>query len=113
LDTSLYDLGSQINDMIAFIGTPSASTPTTNITQENSADILQLQTDLAAALARIQTLESHEHEEEIPLFKITITDTRANILAREGDAVGTIAYVDDTNDMYVFDGVNWQIFLND
>lgn len=59
LDASLYHTGtSQINDMIAFIGTPSASTLTTNITQENSADILQLQADLAAALVRIQALES-------------------------------------------------------
>lgn len=106
LDTSLFHAGSsQINDMVAFIGTPSASTPTTNITQENSADILQLQADLAAALARIQTLESHEHEEAEeaePGFKITIIDTKSNILARTGDAVGTIAFATDTKDIYVY-----------
>ena len=43
-------------------------------------------------------------------FNIDLQDTQSNILARTGDAVGTIAFGTDTYDLYVFDGTNWQIY---
>tara|TARA_A100001015_G_scaffold173957_1_gene193408 strand:- start:348 stop:551 length:204 start_codon:yes stop_codon:yes gene_type:complete len=45
-------------------------------------------------------------------FTITIRDTESNIFARSGDAVGTIAFGTDTNDLYIFDGTNFQIYEN-
>lgn len=46
-------------------------------------------------------------------FQITIFNTESNILARTGDAVGTIAFGTDTNDYYISDGNNnWSITLN-
>lgn len=48
-------------------------------------------------------------------FNISIRDTRANILARTGDAVGVIAFVTsgaNQYDLMVFDGTNWQIYYN-
>ena len=46
-------------------------------------------------------------------FTITILDTEANILARSGDALGTIAFGTDTFSFYVSDGNdNWAIFEN-
>ena len=35
-------------------------------------------------------------------FRITIIDTEANILSRQGDPMGTIAFGSDTKDLYVF-----------
>lgn len=46
-------------------------------------------------------------------FNIDVRDTQANILARSGDATGVIAYGTDTEDLYVYDGTNWQIYNND
>lgn len=45
-------------------------------------------------------------------FNIDVRDTEANILARTGDATGVIAYGTDTEDLYVYDGTNWQIYNN-
>ena len=46
-------------------------------------------------------------------FNIDVRDTEANILTRTGDATGVIAYGTDTEDLYVYDGTNWQIYNND
>jgi len=43
-------------------------------------------------------------------FTISIRDTESNIFARTGDAVGTIAFGTDTENLYVFDGTNFQIY---
>lgn len=40
-------------------------------------------------------------------------DTEANIRASVGAVVGTVAFGTDTDDLYVFDGLNWRIFNND
>jgi hypothetical protein len=48
-------------------------------------------------------------------FNIDIQDTRANIIARSGDAVGVIAFVTtgaNQYDIMVYDGTNWQIYFN-
>ena len=45
-------------------------------------------------------------------FNIDVRDTQANILARTGDATGVIAYGTDTEDLYVYDGTNWQTYNN-
>tara|TARA_R110002110_G_scaffold91052_1_gene236669 strand:+ start:217 stop:495 length:279 start_codon:yes stop_codon:yes gene_type:complete len=45
-------------------------------------------------------------------FNIDVRDTHANILARSGDATGVIAFGTDTEDLYVYDGTNWQIYNN-
>ncbi len=45
-------------------------------------------------------------------FNISIRDTESNIFARAGDAVGTIAFGSDTENLYVFDGTNFQIYEN-
>ena len=45
-------------------------------------------------------------------FNIDVRDTQANILVRTGDATGVIAYGTDTEDLYVYDGTNWQIYNN-
>jgi hypothetical protein len=45
-------------------------------------------------------------------FNIDVRDTEANILARTGDATGVIAYGTDTEDLYVYDGTNWQTYNN-
>lgn len=45
-------------------------------------------------------------------FNIDVRDTQANILTRTGDATGVIAYGTDTEDLYVYDGTNWQIYIN-
>jgi len=48
-------------------------------------------------------------------FNIDVRDTRANIVARSGDSVGTIALVTsgaNQYDLMVYDGVNWQIYFN-
>jgi hypothetical protein len=45
-------------------------------------------------------------------FNIDVRDTKANILARSGDATGVIAFGTDTLDLYVFDGTNWQTYNN-
>ena len=45
-------------------------------------------------------------------FIITIRSTESNIFARTGDPVGTIAFGTDTDDLYIFDGTNFQIYLN-
>ena len=45
-------------------------------------------------------------------FNIDVRDTKANILARSGDATGVIAFGTDTNNIYVFDGTNWQTYEN-
>ena len=46
-------------------------------------------------------------------FNISIRDIEANILARTGDAVGTIAFGTDTTDFYVYNGASWEIYFND
>jgi len=43
-------------------------------------------------------------------FNIDLRDTHSNIIARSGDAVGTIAFATDTYDLYVFDGSNWYFY---
>jgi hypothetical protein len=40
-------------------------------------------------------------------------DTESNINARSGDPAGTIMYGTDTDDLYVFDGTDWQTYNND
>lgn len=45
-------------------------------------------------------------------FNIDVRDTQANIYARSGDAIGVIAFATDTYDIYVFDGSQWQIYIN-
>mgnify|MGYP003670329339 FL=1 len=45
-------------------------------------------------------------------FNIDVRDTEANIVVRTSDATGFIAYGTDTNDLYVFNGFNWQIYNN-
>ena len=48
-------------------------------------------------------------------FNIDIRNTRANIVARSGDPVGSIAFVtsgDNQYDLMVYDGTNWQIYFN-
>jgi hypothetical protein len=48
-------------------------------------------------------------------FSIGVRDTRANIVARTGDPVGTIAFVTsgpNEYDLMVYDGTNWQIYFN-
>lgn len=45
-------------------------------------------------------------------FNIDVRDTKANILARSGDATGVIAYGTDTYDLYVYDGTVWQTYQN-
>jgi hypothetical protein len=47
-------------------------------------------------------------------FNIDVRDTRANIVARVGDAVGVIAFVTtgaNQYDIMVYDGTNWQIYF--
>jgi hypothetical protein len=49
------------------------------------------------------------------VFNIDVRDTRANIVARTGDATGVIAFVtsgDNQYDIMVYDGTNWQIYYN-
>jgi len=46
-------------------------------------------------------------------FNITLRDTQSNIIARTGDAVGTIAFGTDTYDLYVYDGSAWQLYSDD
>jgi hypothetical protein len=45
-------------------------------------------------------------------FNIDLRDTHANIIARTGDTVGTIAFGTDTQDLYVYDGTNWYFYQN-
>ena len=45
-------------------------------------------------------------------FNIDVRDTHANIIARSGDATGTIAFGTDTNDLYVYDGALWVWYEN-
>ena len=48
-------------------------------------------------------------------FNIDVRDTRANIVARSGDAVGVIAFVTSGANQYdimVYDGTVWQIYNN-
>ncbi len=45
-------------------------------------------------------------------FQIGVLDTHANILSRTGDADGTIAYGTDTNDLYIYEGSVWIIYIN-
>ena len=45
-------------------------------------------------------------------FNIDIRDTHSNIIARSGDATGTIAFGTDTNDLYVYDGALWVYYFN-
>ena len=45
-------------------------------------------------------------------FNISLRDTHSNITARSGDPTGTIAFGTDTDDLYVYDGANWQIYFN-
>jgi hypothetical protein len=45
-------------------------------------------------------------------FNIDLRDTHANIIARTGDVVGTIAFATDTYDLYVYDGSNWYFYNN-
>ena len=48
-------------------------------------------------------------------FNIDVRDTRANIVARTGDATGVIAFVTtgaNQYDIMVFDGTRWQIYEN-
>jgi hypothetical protein len=45
-------------------------------------------------------------------FNIDVRDTEANIFARTGDATGVIAFGTDTNDLYVYNGITWQIYNN-
>lgn len=40
-------------------------------------------------------------------------DTVANIRARSGDSAGTMMYGTDTDDLYIFDGSDWQTYNND
>ena len=40
-------------------------------------------------------------------------DTASNIYGRSEDPTGTIMYGTDTDDLYVFDGTNWQTYNND
>jgi hypothetical protein len=46
------------------------------------------------------------------VFNVGILLPQADIYARSGDAVGAIAFGTDTYDLYVFDGSQWQIYLN-
>lgn len=46
-------------------------------------------------------------------FIIELRDTHSNIIARTGDAVGTIAFGTDTYDLYVYDGAAWQTYYDD
>ena len=46
-------------------------------------------------------------------FNISLRDTHSNIIARTGDATGTVAFGTDTDDLYVYDGSHWQIYFND
>ena len=45
-------------------------------------------------------------------FNIATRDTESNILARTGDAVGTIAFGTDTNSLYIYDGLVWVEYDN-
>ena len=45
-------------------------------------------------------------------FNIDLRDTHANIIARSGDATGTIAFGTDTNDLYVYQGSLWVWYEN-
>jgi len=48
-------------------------------------------------------------------FKITIRDTEANLEARTGDDVGTIAFITSGTHQYdvvVYDGYAWQTYNN-
>jgi hypothetical protein len=48
-------------------------------------------------------------------FNIDVRDTRANIRARTGDAIGVIAFVTtgaSQYDIMVYDGANWQVYEN-
>ena len=45
-------------------------------------------------------------------FNIDVRDTHANIIARSGDATGTIAFGTDTNDLYVYQGSLWVWYEN-
>lgn len=42
-----------------------------------------------------------------------IGDTEANIRSRSSDTAGTIMYGTDTDDLYIFDGSEWQTYNND
>jgi hypothetical protein len=46
------------------------------------------------------------------LFSVALSDTEANIRASTTSVIGDTAYGTDTEDFYVFDGTNWQIFTN-
>ena len=56
------------------------------------------------------TLYGFDAQEESSGFNIDLRDTHSNIIARSGDAVGTIAFATDTYDLYVFDGSNWYFY---
>jgi len=45
-------------------------------------------------------------------FNIDLRLTHATIIARTGDAVGTIAFATDTYDLYVYDGTDWYFYNN-
>jgi hypothetical protein len=45
-------------------------------------------------------------------FNIDVFEIEATILARTGDAIGVIAFGTDTLDLYVYDGMAWQIYEN-
>jgi hypothetical protein len=45
-------------------------------------------------------------------FNIDIQLLRATIMSRAGDAVGTIAYGTDTEDIYVYNGTDWITYIN-
>lgn len=46
------------------------------------------------------------------LFSVALSDTEANIRASTTSVTGDTAYGTDTEDFYVFDGTNWQIYNN-
>jgi hypothetical protein len=45
-------------------------------------------------------------------FNINVRAIEATILARTGDETGVIAFGTDTLDLYVYDGMAWQIYEN-
>jgi len=45
-------------------------------------------------------------------FNISLRLPHSTIIARSGDPTGTIAFGTDTDDLYVYDGANWQIYFN-
>ena len=53
------------------------------------------------------------HEQAAAGFSIDIRANEDTILARTGDATGTIAFGKYTDNLYVYDGSHWQIYFND